>query len=105
MDEVLVWLPIVAVLLAPGFLIAFSRRGTAARKLLWLCAAALGFMLGQVPARLYTRGEAMNPFHPDPGVLLIATLIELGTSVALVWLAYAGFCFHTRQRFDKREKT
>ena len=93
----LVWIPILAALLAPGVAIVFSKRAKVSRKLLWLGIMIAGYLLGEVLAGLYARGR-INPMNPDFSEVLTAMVIELSATIALVWLAYVGFRLHTRER-------
>ena len=93
----LVWIPILAALLAPGVAIVFSKRATVSRKLLWLGIMVAGYLLGEVLAGLYARGH-INPMNPEFSEMLKAMVIELSATIALVWLAYVGFRLHTRER-------
>lgn len=93
----LIWVAILALLLAPGVAIITSKRATAKRKLLWVGIMLAGYVTGEVIAGLYARGR-VNPLHPESPESFVAMVIEISLTITLVWVAYAGFLFHTRQR-------
>lgn len=92
----LMLLPLAAIL-APVVLIIFSKRATARRKALWLGLMVAGYIVGEVAAGMYARGR-VNPMNPEFADLLAAMVIELSSTITLVWLAYIGFLLHTRRR-------
>ena len=93
----LIWIPVVALLLAPVVAVVLSKRARPMRKMVWLVVMFAAFVVGELIAGLYAR-ERVNPLHPEFSELLTAMLIELSATITLVWLAYAGFWLTTRQR-------
>lgn len=95
--EILIWIVMLAVLLAPALAVIFSKRATAARKWLWIGIMVVGYLVAEFLAGQYAKGH-VNPLNPDMMEIIKAMTIELASTIVLMWLAYAGFWLHTRPR-------